>query len=80
MHTVVLAVARTSPSGLSSNALNGDPCAGMILTFPVSISTFCTWPAVRPGKIRILDPKQHRPVGLSVVSKTESFSGGEENL
>ena len=76
---ISLAVASISPSGLSSMALSGVPCAGIILTLPVPISTICTCPGVRPGKAITLEPKQQRPVGLSAVSKTESFSGGEEN-
>lgn len=78
LHTVSLAVASTSPSGLKAIALNGDPCAGIMLTFPVPSSTSWTCPGVRPGKAMIFDPKQHRPRGLSAVSKTESFSGGDE--
>lgn len=77
-HTVSLAVARTSPSGLNAIALNGEPCAGIMLTFPVPSSTSWTCPGVRPGKATIFDPKQHKPKGLSAVSKTESFSGGDE--
>ncbi len=75
---VSLAVARISPSELSSMARSGVPCAGMMLTFPVGISTIWTCPGVRPGKARILEPRQHRPSVLSAVSKMESFSGGEE--
>ena len=78
MPTVSLALAKISPSGLSSIALNGELCAGMILTFPVVISTIWTWPGVRPGKATIFEPRQHRPNGLSAVSKIESFSGVEE--
>lgn len=78
VNTVSLAVASTSPSGLISIALNGVPCAGIMLTFPVPISTNCTCPGVRPGKATILDPRQQSPNGLLAVSKTESFSGGEE--
>ena len=37
--TVSLAVARVSPSELNAIAFRGVPCAGIILTFPVSIST-----------------------------------------
>ena len=76
--TISLAVARTSPSGLISMALKGEPWAGMILMFPVLISTIWTCPGVRPGKATILDPRQHRPRGLLAVSNTDSFSGGEE--
>lgn len=76
--TVSLAVARTSPSGLKAIALNGALCAGIILTFPVPSSTSWTCPGVRPGKATIFDPKQHKPKGLSAVSNTESFSGGDE--
>ena len=59
-------------------ALKGEPWAGMMLTFPVAISTICTWPGVRPGKATIFEPRQHIPSGLSAVSKTESFSGVAE--
>ena len=76
---VSLAVASISPSGLISIAFSGVPCAGMMLTLPVAISTICTWPCVRPGKATTFEPRQQRPVELSAVSKTESFSGGDEN-
>lgn len=76
--TVSLAVARISPLGLRVMALRGEPCAGMMLTFPVPICTICTCPGVRPGKATILAPKQHRPDGLSAVSNEETFFGGEE--
>ena len=75
---VWLAVASISPLGLISIALSGVPCAGMMLTFPVAISTICTWPCVRPGKATTFEPRQQRPAELSAVSKTESFSGGDE--
>ena len=76
---VSLAVANISPFGLSSIALNGDACAGMMLTFPVAISTSCAWPGVRPGKAMILEPRQRSPEVLSAVSNLESCSGGNEN-
>lgn len=76
---VSLAVARISPLGESVMAFRGEPWAGMMLTFPVLISTICTWPGVRPGKAMILEPRQQRPDGLSAVSKEETFLGGEEN-
>lgn len=76
--TASLAVARTSPSGLSSMALNGELCAGMMLTLPVSSSTSWTWPGDRPGNANSFLPKQASPSGLSDVSKTESFWGGLE--
>ena len=76
--TVSLAVASISPSGLISIALRGVACAGMMLTLPVPISTSCTCPGVRPGKATILEPRQQSPKGLFAVSKTESFSGGDE--
>ena len=75
---VSLAVATISPSGLSSRAFRGVPWAGMMLTFPLPISTIWTCPGVRPGNAMILDPRQQSPFGLSAVSKTESFSGGDE--
>jgi len=76
-NTTSLAVAKTSPSGLISMALNGELWAGIMLMFAVLISTIWTCPGVRPGKATILGPRQHRPSGLFAVSKTESFSGGE---
>lgn len=76
--TVSLAVARISPFGLRVIALRGELCAGMMLTFPVPISTICTCPGVRPGNATIFAPKQHRPDGLSAVSNEETFLGGEE--
>jgi len=75
--TTSLAVAKTSPSGLISMALKGEPWAGIMLMFPVLISTIWTCPGVRPGKATILDPRQHRPSGLFAVSKTEIFSGAK---
>jgi hypothetical protein len=80
MLTVSLAVAIISPSGLISMALKGDVCAGMIRTAPVSSSTRCTWPGVRPGNASNCDDKQQRPRGLSAVSEIEIFSGGEEKI
>lgn len=77
--TISLAVASTSPSGLSVIARSGELCAGMMLTFPVSSSTNWTCPGDRPGKASSFCPKQARPIGLSVVSKTDSFCGGFEN-
>lgn len=59
-------------------ALRGELCAGMMLTLPVSSSTTCTWPGDRPGNASNFDPRQTRPSGLSAVSNTESFLGGEE--
>jgi hypothetical protein len=76
--TVSLAVARISPSGLSSRALRAALWAGIMLTFPRPVSTSCTCPGVRPGKASSREPKQQSPKGLSAVSKTESFSGGDE--
>src|SRR4051794_17112052 len=75
---VSLAVARISPSGLRSMARSGELCAGMILTLPESSSTSWICPCDRPGNVRSLEPRQHSPRGLSAVSKTESFDGGEE--
>jgi len=78
IHTVSLAVPRTSPSGLRSIALRGDPWASIKLTFPLPISTICSCPGVLPGKASTREPRQQRPRGLSAVSNTESFSGGDE--
>lgn len=78
IHTTSLAVARTSPSGLRSIALSGDPWASIKLTFPLPISTICSCPGVLPGKASTREPKQQSPRGLSAVSNTDSFSGGEE--
>lgn len=50
-----------------------------MLTFPVSSSTICTCPGDLPGKASNFCPRHARPMGLSVVSKTESFCGGLEN-
>ena len=75
---VSLAVARISPLGLMVMARRGLLCAGMMLTFPVSISTICTCPGVRPGKAMTWEPKQQRPKELSAVSKEDIFLGGEE--
>ena len=75
---VSLAVASISPSGLRSNARSGEPWAGIMLTLPVLISTICTCPGVRPGKTKTFEPRQQRPRGLSAVSKTDIFSGGDE--
>lgn len=77
-HTISLAVANASPSGLNAIARRGELCAGMMLTFPVSNSTICTCPGERPGKASSFCPKQASPMGLSVVSKTEIFWGGFE--
>ena len=76
---VSLAVAKISPSGLSSIALNGVPCAGIMLTLPLSRATIWTCPGVRPGKATTFEPRQHRPLGLSAVSNTDILSGGDEN-
>ena len=73
-----LAVARSCPSGLRSMARRGVLCAGMMVTFPDSSSTSCICPCDLPGKARSLEPRQHRPRGLSAVSKTEMREGGEE--
>ncbi len=74
----MLAVARSCPSGLKSMARNGVLCAGMMVTFPESISTSCTCPCDLPGKARSRVPRQHRPRGLSAVSNTETLEGGDE--
>ena len=58
-----------------SRALRDDPWAGMMLTFPLANSTICTCPAVLPGKASVFAVKQHRPRGLSAVSKTAQRSG-----
>ena len=76
---VSLAVASSSPSGLRSIARKGDVCAGMMLTFPESSSTIWILPCERPGKATTFEPRQQRPRGLSAVSKTATFVGGEEN-
>ncbi len=75
---ISLAVAMSSPSGLISIALRDEEWVGTIVTLPVSISTSCTCPGVRPGKANNFALRQHRPRGLSAVSKTETFSGGDE--
>lgn len=59
-------------------ARRGELCAGIMLTFPVSSSTICTCPGERPGKASNFCPKQASPIGLSVVSNTDSFLGGFE--
>ena len=51
----------------------------MMLMFPVSSSITCTCPGDLPGKARIFCPKQAKPSGLSEVSNTDSFFGGDEN-
>jgi hypothetical protein len=56
IHTVSLAVARTSPSGLRSIALRGDPWASIKLTFPLPISTICSCPGVLPGRPVLASP------------------------
>jgi hypothetical protein len=76
--TTSLAVTMSSPSGLISIALRDEEWAGKIVTFPVSVSTSWTCPGVRPGKANNLVLRQQRPRGLSAVSKTETFSGGDE--
>lgn len=38
-HTISLAVASVSPFELKSIALSGELCAGIMLTFPVAVST-----------------------------------------
>lgn len=50
----------------------------MMLMFPVSSSITCTCPGDLPGKASIFCPKQAKPRGLSEVSKTDSFFGGDE--
>jgi len=67
-----------SPSGLISIALRDVVWAGTILTFPVSTSTSWTWPEVLPGKASNFEDRQQRPSGLSAVSDTDTFSGGDE--
>ena len=76
---VSLAVARNSPSALRSMARKAEECAGMMLTLPESSSTSWILPGDLPGKTTIFEPKQHRPRGLSAVSKTDVFVGGDEN-
>jgi hypothetical protein len=78
--TVSLAVAKISPSRLISIALKEEPCAGIILTFPVDSSTSWTCPGVRPGNASVFAVKQQSPRGLSAVSKTAQSSGGLWNL
>lgn len=51
----------------------------MMLMFPVSSSITCTCPGDLPGKASIFWPKQANPSGLSEVSKTDNFFGGDEN-
>ena len=75
---VSLAVASSSPSGLRSIARKGDVCPGIMLTFPESSSTIWILPCERPGNATTFEPRQQRPRGLSAVSKTATFVGGEE--
>ena len=77
---VSLAVAMYLPSRLMSMARRDVVCAGMMLTLLDSSSTIWTLPGDRPGKATTLEPKQHRPSGLSAVSKVECFVGGEDIL
>ena len=77
---VSLAVAKYLPSLLRSMARREDVWAGMMLTLPDSSSTSWAFPGDRPGNATTFEPRQQRPSGLSAVSKTDDFSGGEENL
>lgn len=51
-----------------------------MLTFPVANSTSWTWPGVLPGNAMVLEVKQHKPKGLSAVSKADHNSGGLEKV
>lgn len=66
--TLSLAVASRSPSELKAMARRGPPCAGMMVTLPVAVSTTWNWPGVRPGKATCLLETQSRPLALSAVS------------
>lgn len=75
-----LAVANSSPSGLSWMALRGDEWAGMMLTLPDPTLTSWTCPGVRPGKARTLSEREQRPRELSAVSYTDTRLGGFSKL
>ena len=72
------AVAVRVPSALRSMARRGEVCAGIIETLPESSSTSWTLPGDLPGNATIFEPRHERPSGLSAVSKTDVFVGGEE--